>query len=386
MNDLADANKLYDAFLASLKCSAWKEEPQRFEADFLSEIAALQRELNDGSYVVTKGYEFDLNERGKTRHIHGSRMRDRVVRHVLCDTELTPAFERFLIHNNGASQKGKGITFARNIIERDLHNFWLKYRTNDGYVAFVDFSKFYDNIQHDKVRNIVSRHVGEDAYNLVDKVLKSFEVDVSFMSDEEFDRCLDIRHDSVEYYSTIPDELKTGEKMMKKAVDIGDQVSQNIGIFFPMYIDNYVKIVRGQKWYGRYMDDMYIICKDREELKSIIAGIHECARELGIFINEKKTRIVKLSGSYKYLQIKYTLSDRGKVIKRISPKNVTAQRRRIKAYKRLLDKGVMPYVDIENACKSWMGNFYRIMSKKQIHHIKELYWECFGKELRWKQR
>ena len=52
---------------------------------------------------------------------------------------------------------------------------------------------------------------------------------------------------------------KRGEKFLNKSVGIGSQISQSIGILFPTEIDNYVKIVRHQKLYGRYMDDSYII-------------------------------------------------------------------------------------------------------------------------------
>ena len=79
MTDLTDLNLLYDSFLASMKGSAWKEEPQRFEIDFLSEIVRLRQEIQSREYRTSPGTEFKLNERGKTRHIHGTRMRDRVV-------------------------------------------------------------------------------------------------------------------------------------------------------------------------------------------------------------------------------------------------------------------------------------------------------------------
>ena len=102
-------------------------------------------------------------------------------------------------------------------------------------------------------------------------------------------------------------------------------------------------------------------------------------------MNERKTRIVKLSGTFKYLQIKYRLSDSGKVIKRINPKSVTRERKKLKAYKRLFDGGVMEYMDIEQAYKSWMGDHARIMSKKQVKNIKQLYKGLFGKEPRWKK-
>ena len=160
-NKIADLNVLYDAFRASLKGSAWKEEPQKFETDFLSEIVKLKQELETREYKTMPGSEFTLNERGKIRHIHGGRMRDRVVRHALCDTVLDKALQPYLIYNNSASQKGKGVSFARKMFERDLHNYWLQNRTNDGYVGFVDFSKFYDNIRHDKAKEMVSAKIDE---------------------------------------------------------------------------------------------------------------------------------------------------------------------------------------------------------------------------------
>lgn len=383
---LADMNRLYNGFLASMKGSAWKEEPQRFEIDMLTELVKLKHELENREYKTSTGTEFTLNERGKIRHIHGARMRDRVVRHDLCDGELSEALHPFLIYNNGASQKGKGIIFSRTMFERDLHNFWLDHRTNDGYIGFVDFSKFYDNIRHDKIRELVYQKVSEEARWLLDEILSTFEVDVSYMTDEEYARCMDEKFNSVWYYENVPEIARTGQMMMPKSVDIGDQVSQDIGIFFPTRIDNYVKIIRGCKRYGRYMDDAYIVCKDRAELESIIAGICEEAKDLGLFINEHKTHICRLSDTYKYLQIKYTLTETGKVVKRINPAAVTRERRRLKAYRRLMEKGQMPYADIEQAVRSWMGDFARLMSKAQIKHMKKLYASLFGKELIWKQQ
>lgn len=383
---LSDLNLLYDSFRASMKGSAWKEEPQRFEIDFLSEIVTISGEIKTREYRTSKGTEFTLCERGKTRHIHGARMRDRVVRHALCDGELGPKLKPYLIHNNGASQKGKGLTFSRDLFERDLHNYWLQHRTNKGYIAFVDLSKFYDNVRHDKIREYVYPKITKEAQWLMDEVLRSFEVDVSYMSDEQYASCMIEKFDSVKYYDTIPKCQLTGEKFMPKSVEIGDQVSQDIGVFFPTRIDNYCKIVRGCKLYGRYMDDIYIIHHDLGELKDIVEGIKATAADLGLFINERKTHIAKLSDTYKYLQIKYSLADNGKVIKRINPKSVTRERRRFKAYRNLLDRGEMKYEDIEQAARSWMGSYAKLMSKKQIEHMKTLYYELFGKELAWKQK
>ena len=216
--------------------------------------------------------------------------------------------------------------------------------------------------------------------------MKTFEIDVSYMTDAEYAKCIETKFNSVQYYMTVRDEKKTGEKYMAKSVDIGDQVSQDIGIFYPTPIDNYVKIVRGQKWYGRYMDDMYIICRDREELRDIIRGIILEAKAMGMFINEHKTHIAKLGDTYRFLQIKYTLTAEGRVIRKITPKAVTRERRRIKTYRRMIDRGRMSPQDAEDAVRSWMGDYARLMSRKQIEHMKTLYRELFGKELSWKRQ
>lgn len=384
-HELSDLNTLYDAYKASMKGSAWKKEPQRFERDFLSEINALSHELDDRTYKTLHGSEFVISERGKTRYIHGGRMRDRVARHALCDTELNKALKPYLIHNNGASQKGKGISFSRAMFEEDLHNYYLEHGTNEGCITFVDFSKYYDNILHEEVRKEVTPKVSGMAGWLMSEILHDFEVDVSYMTEEEYTHCLEEKFDSIAYHNEHTKEELTGEKFMQKSMEIGDQSSQSIGIFYPTPVDNYVKTVRGIKYYGRYMDDLYFITKTKEEATDIIEGIKEVAGRIGLFVNEKKTRTVKLSSTFRYLQIRYSLSGTGKVIKRIGQITVTRERRKLKAYRRKLDKGEIPYEDIENAYKSWMGNYARLMSKLQIRHMKSLYKELFGKDPRWKK-
>ena len=382
--EIADIDILYDAFRASMKGSSWKREPQKFEHDWQHELSCLKNELETRTYHTLPGSEFKLNERGKIRHIHGGRMRDRVVRHALCDNVLGPYLKPYLIHNNGASQKGKGLSFAREQFEKDLHNAYLKYGSNDFYIGFVDLSKFYDNIQHDKIKEMLYPKIPQENWWLMDEILSTMEVDVSYMPDEQYKNCLNEKFDSVEYYETIPDTAKTGEKWMKKSVNIGDQVSQDIGVFFPHRIDNYAKIVRGLKFYGRYMDDIYFVCRAREEALSVIDGITQSAESIGLFVNEKKTHVARASETFKYLQIKYWVSDAGKVVKRINPVSVTRERRKLKAYKRLLDKEEIPYEDIEQAYKSWMGAYARLMSRQQARNMKHLYKYLFGKEPRWK--
>ena len=146
------------------------------------------------------------------------------------------------------------------------------------------------------------------------------------------------------------------------------------------------KIVRGLKYYGRYMDDIYFITETREQAESIIEGVIKCTEELGLFVNQRKTRIVRLSDHFMFLQYRYSLTETGKVIVRVNPKTITRERRKLKAYRRLLDRGIVPYEDIENAYKSWMGNYAKLMSKRQRKNIIALYQNLFdGRNPKWKK-
>lgn len=231
-----------------------------------------------------------------------------------------------------------------------------------------------DWFQLSKGDNIFAYVVEEGTTNV------QFKIDVSYMTDEEYATCMTDTFNKLEYRN-IPESKLTGEKWMEKSVNIGDQLSQVIGIYYPYRIDNYVKYVRSQKFYGRYMDDWYIMNPSKEELLDLLDHIHQIAEEYGIHINRKKTRIVKISSTYKFLQIKYSLTDSGKVIKRINPKRVTAMRRKLKRLAVKVKNEEISYENVENMFRSWMGGFYKLLSKEQRKNLIGLYEDLFEKSI-----
>ncbi|GEM_PF-202882 len=383
MDTLEDLNVLYESYKRASKSSTDKVETMRFKSNFLSEIIEIKTEFRERSYVEKDGSEFDIKERGKKRHIHGKGMKGKTVGHAYSDYILNDCLRPYLIHNNGASQKGKGVSFSREEFEKELRNASEIY--GSFIIAFGDFSKFYDNIVHRTLKEMVYPKVPEDTHWLFDRMIDHFKVDVSYMTDEEYATCIEDKFDSVEYYATIPKKMRTGEKFMEKSCNIGDQISQDVGVFYPTPVDNFAKIVCGCKYYGRYMDDFYFMVRTKEEAEKIMSGIKEQASMLGIFINEKKTHTVRSGDRFRYLQIRYFLKGK-KVIKRLRPEALTRERRKLKAYKRLLDKGEMDYEKIKNCYKSWMGAFYKLMSREQIRNMKTLYKSLFKEDPRWKKQ
>lgn len=126
---------------------------------------------------------------------------------------------------------------------------------------------------------------------------------------------------------------------------------------------------------------LYIMNPSKEELEDLLENICKIAAELGIHINRKKTRIVKISSKYKFLQIKYTLTDTGKVIKRINPDRVTAMRRKLKKLAVKVRNEEADYDNVENMFRGWMGGHYKLLSREQRKNLIQLYEDLFSKEI-----
>ena len=342
-SELTDLNHLYDSYKKSKSGSDWKPSVQIYEQNWLINIVKTRQELEEKTYKPRKGKEFTIRERGKIRHIRSNPFYDRVIRRCFCDYVLEPALYPYLIHDNGASVRGKGIGFTRRRFEQKIHEFYRKNHGNDGYILIIDFKKYYDSIPHDKLLEQVKKHLTDaDCIWLIKAILKNFEINGKPIS-----------------------------------CGIGDQCSQIFGVYFPTIWDTFFKIVKHIRNYDRYMDDSCIVHKSKEFLKSLLKKAILVANKLGIHVNTRKTHIYKLSRGFTFLQIRYRLSKSGHLCKHMNPKRISSFRRRLKKQFVLCIQGRMSFKDVENAFKSWIMSFKKILSKRSLHNLYNLYNEQF---------
>jgi hypothetical protein len=80
--------------------------------------------------------------------------------------------------------------------------------------------------------------------------------------------------------------------------------------------------------------------------------------------------ICKLSEYWRYLQILYSLTATGRIIKKIHPKRLTAMRRKLKKLAKIL-----PEEDFVNYYNAWFKNYYKLMSKQQRENTNKLFQE-----------
>ena len=374
---LCDANLLYKAYEDSIRGSKWKEPTQKIMLKWLNYIFRIEDEIRNRTLTNDPAIEFTLRERGHLRAISSLSTKDRIVRHDLCDNILMPEIIKHVIYDNGSSIKGRGVAFQRKRFEVHLRKYYARYGS-EGYILFGDFSKFYDNIIHDIAKDqLLKLFDYDDCLDwLISLILDGFKIDASWMTEVEYETAKYGVFNKIEYRKMRRPTLQNGIYIYK-SVNIGDQFSQDLGTYYPHPIDNYIKYVKAQKFYGRFVDDWYIMHPDKSILEELLANITEISGRLGIHINQKKTKIVKICGTYKFLQIKYTFKNDGKVYKRINPERVTAMRRKLKKLSIKVKAFELEYEYVETMFKSWMGAHYKLLSRKQRLGLISLYENLF---------
>lgn len=342
MEELTTLDNICEAFYQCAKVSHWKESTQRFRSNLLLKALELQEDLRNGKYQVSPTINFVLNERGKTRQINAPTIRDRVVQKLLMNHILLPALTRPLIYDNYASLKGRGTSLARKRMDVHLQRFIRKHGT-DGYILQIDVKKYFESIDHETLKRLYRKEVHEP---------------------ENVMRLIDYLIDTAS---------ETG-----KGLNLGSECPQIFAVYYLHAVDTWVKIVCSEKYYGRYMDDIYVISDSKERLKELLEGIKKILAKLKLEVNEKKTHITKLTHGFTFLQLKYSFNG-SHIVKRLTHEKIVRERRRLKAFRRLTGKGKMTEAKAYNCYKSWRQTAVKDSNAcyASIQSIDRLFWELY---------
>lgn len=294
---------LYISYKKSIRGVRWKNETQRFIENESKYINTIYRSLKDRQYKNDRLKEFDIIERGKPRHIQAHTLKDRIVQKCFCDFYLTPILKNQLVYDCGATLQGKGITFSQNRVDTHLHKYYRKYG-KDGYCLSLDIHHYFDNISHKILKEKIRTKIEDDElYKLICELIDLFKGDYG--------------------------------------LGLGSQISQICALIYLSDIDHFIKEKLKIKYYGRYMDDIYLIHNDKKYLYYCLKEIKKRLHNLELTLNSK-TKIHKLTNGFIFTKIKYVMTSKGKVLHFITTKTFKAMKRKIK-------KGI----DIENILPSW---------------------------------
>lgn len=221
-SDLTDANVLMKSGKECIKTVSWKQSVQAFYLDRINRVRIAKERLEKMDRMSDGFVVFDANDKGKMRTIRSVCIDERMVQKACSNELLLPRIRPKLIYDNYASLEDRGVSMAFRRIKANMHKAFRKFGTNDYPILVSDLHAYFDSIDHDVI------------YEKCKKL---------FVNDP---KGLYLLMDFVDAFG-------------EKSLGLGSQVSQALAVFYPNDIDHYIKEKLKIKYYGRYMDDFYLI-------------------------------------------------------------------------------------------------------------------------------
>ena len=334
MEHIIGFDALYESMDKCKKGVIWKDSVAHFVLNSVEEVLKLEEQLKSGSYHSRKGRVFTI-ESPKRREAMGIPFRDRVYQRSLCDNEIYPELIKHLIPDNFACQTGKGTDYARNRMKQFLHRMHQR-EGGDFYVLQCDIKGYYPNMSHKVAEGILKQYLKPEIANMAIEILREqYEGDVGYLP--------------------------------------GSQLVQLLGISILNSMDHFIKEKLRIKEYGRYMDDFLLFHKDKAYLEYCRDQIEKGLNARGYNLHPKKTRIFHIKEGFRFLGFYYSLTDTGKVLMFVDPKNVKMARRRLRRMAGLVRKGKLSKHKIDECYKCWRNHASKGDSTKLLRRMDAYY-------------
>lgn len=230
----------------------YKVSAIKFADDPIANLSKLVIPIWEGVYKPLPYVEFSVFE-PKERVVHAPRYQDKIVQHMV-NNVLAPYFKKYFIFDSYACIEGKGNQRAVKQIRFYLREV-KRIHGVTAYIVKVDISKFFYSIDRGILKTILERYI----------------------------RC----YRTLTLLFTIIDS-SPGEV----GLPLGNLTSQLLANVYMNVLDQYCKRELSCKYYLRYADDIFIICKDKTQATATLNQVgHFCETHLHLTIHPFKSVI-----------------------------------------------------------------------------------------------
>lgn len=267
------------------------QDAHRFEANLYENLIILRDSLWDYSYRPSRG-TVHVVKNPVTREIFAAPFVDRIVHHWIV-MQLIDWWEKRLNNGSCSCRVGRGTSFGINLLDKNIrrvsHNF-----KDECYIIKFDIRGYFMHI----VRKFLFERVEwglkrQFAGQMDDKRCKILRHAISAVI---FDNPVDgVRmQGSIEDWRMVPEDKSLFVQPPGLGIVIGNLTSQFFSNIYLDFLDRYITIELGYKYYVRYVDDFCIIIRPDElpKAKTDIARINTFLNGLGLELNMKKTRVL----------------------------------------------------------------------------------------------
>lgn len=313
---VTDFHNMYRAFRRAKCGKGYKKTAARFDAAALDGIHSLIGQLKAEEYRVSPYSEFKVYE-PKERIIQTTSFKDKVVQHCLCDNVIMPRLERVFIYDNCAGQKGKGTLFGLDRLSSHMQQFYNRYGF-DGYILKCDIRKFFYSISHEQLKDIVEYHFGYDR-------------DVLWLCNL--------------YIDSTPG----------KGIPLGNQINQGFALLYLDGMDKLIKHELGIEFYGRYMDDFWLLHPSKDYLRYCLEVVTEYLKTLDLELNGK-TQIFSFKNGVSYLGFHTYISASGQPVRKLKNQNKRNAQKKFLRMARLTAAGKLPPEKLQASYGAWKNH------------------------------
>lgn len=313
--DITDFGNLYKAYKRSKTGKGCSRSSQKFQVYALDGIHQIKRRLETKTYEISKYSEFTIYE-PKERQIKAGSFQDKIVQHSLCDNVLLPHLEKEFIPANFAGQQGKGTLYGLDWLRAQMMLAYNKYGY-DCWIVKADIEKYFYSIDHDTLKDMVRYFiVDDDVWWLCEKFIDSTD---------------------------------------GKGLPLGNQVSQVYAILYLSGLDHFITGELGVKYYGRYMDDFYLVVESKSYAKWCLGAITDFVGTLGLNLNGK-TQLIPFKNGIKFCGFHTYITSDGKPIRKLKNENKRAAKKKFNRMIRAVNKGKMPREKFYEIYNSWKNH------------------------------
>lgn len=306
---------LYKAYRKSRKGSGHKKSKYKFAQTALYGVSMLKYQLNSKKYFIDRYNKFKVYE-PKEREIAAGSFKDKIVQHSLCDNYLLPYLSHHFIENNFAGQIGKGTHFGLKVLEQHMLSAYSEYGMNC-WIVKCDVRKYFYNIDHDILKDIIEFHFSDsDILWLCKKYIDSAE---------------------------------------SPGLPLGNQVSQVFALLYLSGLDQFITGELCAKYYGRYMDDFYIIVRSKTHAKDFLEYINTFVQSLNIELNEK-SQIIPFKNGIRFCGFHTYITSSGIPIRKLTNEKKRKGKKKYIKMAKLVNEGKISKKDFETSYSSFRNH------------------------------
>ncbi len=265
-DSIISLENLYGAWMEFVGGKKYKRDVAEFALNLSKNIFQLHEDLKNKTYQHSEYTSFKITD-PKARDIHKSSVRDRLLHHAIYRI-LYPYFDKKFIYDSYSCRLGKG-THKANERFKYFSRKVSKNNTRTCWILKCDIRKFFANIDHKILMQILERHIDDkDTVWLLGQVISSFNT----------------------------------KGRTDVGLPLGNLTSQLLVNIYMNEFDQFVKHQLKEKYYIRYADDFVFMSDNENHLEELIPEISKFLEEkLKLGLHPDKLFIKTLSSGLDFL-------------------------------------------------------------------------------------